>query len=124
MGSSGIPKPGARGFLRRAGCRRNERGKCLIFEESGRDRQSGLPFAGRRDNIIRSNGDSGVSILALLIPVSLCLGFVGLAAFLWSLQAGQYEDIAGDAERILLDPDDAPLPPRTRSVRTSKENPT
>ncbi|MEL6235736.1 MAG: cbb3-type cytochrome oxidase assembly protein CcoS [Pseudomonadota bacterium] len=46
-----------------------------------------------------------MTALAWLIPVSLGLGLAGLAAFLWSLRAGQFRDIEGDAARILL-PDD------------------
>ncbi len=44
-----------------------------------------------------------------LIPVALVLGVAGLAAFMWSLRSGQYEDLDGAAERILFDDDDAPL---------------
>jgi len=44
-----------------------------------------------------------------LIPIALVLGAAGLAAFLWSLRNGQYEDLDGAAERILHD-DDRPLP--------------
>ena len=43
--------------------------------------------------------------LLFLIPVALTLGGVGLATFLWSLSNGQYEDLDGAAERILLDDD-------------------
>ncbi len=43
-----------------------------------------------------------------LIPVALLLGAGGLAAFMWSLRSGQYEDLDGAAERILFD-DDKPL---------------
>jgi cbb3-type cytochrome oxidase maturation protein len=46
-----------------------------------------------------------MTILYLLIPVTLGLGLVALAAFLWSLRNGQYEDLAGAAERVLLDGD-------------------
>ena len=41
--------------------------------------------------------------LAYLIPIALFLGGLGLAAFLWSLRSGQYEDLDGAAHRILLD---------------------
>jgi cbb3-type cytochrome oxidase maturation protein len=41
--------------------------------------------------------------LAVLIPIALFLGAVGLGAFLWSLRSGQYEDLDGAAERILLE---------------------
>ena len=56
-----------------------------------------------------------MSVLAFLIPITLAMGVVGLAAFIWSLKAGQYEDLAGAAERVLLDDDDAP-PPRRRAT--------
>jgi len=51
-----------------------------------------------------------VTILLYLIPMALFLGLVGLAAFLWSIKSGQYEDLDGAAERILFD-DDPPQPP-------------
>ncbi|MCX9147785.1 cbb3-type cytochrome oxidase assembly protein CcoS [Erythrobacter sp. WG] len=44
--------------------------------------------------------------LALLIPIALGMGLAGLAAFMWSMRAGQYEDIDGAARRILIDEDD------------------
>ncbi len=44
-----------------------------------------------------------------LIPISVMLGAVGLAAFMWSLRSGQYEDLEGAGHRILGDEDDRPL---------------
>ncbi|MEM7749798.1 MAG: cbb3-type cytochrome oxidase assembly protein CcoS [Pseudomonadota bacterium] len=44
--------------------------------------------------------------LVILIPVALFLGLLGLGAFVWSLNTGQYEDMEGSANRILLDDDD------------------
>jgi|RhiMetStandDraft_4_1073278.scaffolds.fasta_scaffold04815_2 cbb3-type cytochrome oxidase maturation protein len=44
-----------------------------------------------------------------LIPIALALGAVGLAAFLWSLKSGQYEDLDGAAARILSNEDDNPI---------------
>ena len=41
--------------------------------------------------------------LAWLIPAALALGGLGLAAFLWSLKNGQYEDLEGAAWRALED---------------------
>ena len=46
-----------------------------------------------------------MSILALLIPLALFLGLVGLVAFIWSLKSGQFEDLDGAANRILFDDD-------------------
>jgi cbb3-type cytochrome oxidase maturation protein len=59
-----------------------------------------------------------MTILYLLIPVTLGLGLAGLGAFFWSLSSGQYEDLAGAAERILLDEDDRP-PGRARQEDVS-----
>lgn len=44
-----------------------------------------------------------MSSLVFLVPLALVLGGTALAAFLWSLRSGQYEDLDGAAERILLD---------------------
>lgn len=43
--------------------------------------------------------------MMFLIPAALSLAALGLAAFLWSLRAGQYEDLEGAAARILIDED-------------------
>jgi cbb3-type cytochrome oxidase maturation protein len=44
--------------------------------------------------------------LVILIPAALLLGGLGLLAFLWSLEARQYDDLDGAAERILIDEDE------------------
>lgn len=50
-----------------------------------------------------------MEILGILIPVSLALGAVGLAAFWWMLKKGQFDDPEGGANRILRDDyDDKP----------------
>mgnify|MGYP001797550179 CR=1 FL=1 len=41
--------------------------------------------------------------LAFLIPIALGMGLLGLLAFFWSMQSGQYEDMEGAANRILID---------------------
>ena len=38
-----------------------------------------------------------------LIMIALGMGVTGLAAFLWSLRTGQYDDLDGAAERVLLE---------------------
>ncbi len=47
-----------------------------------------------------------MEILAILIPVSLLLGGVGLVAFFWALKRGQFDDLDGAANRILYDDED------------------
>ena len=44
-----------------------------------------------------------MTAMILLIPISMALAFVGLAAFVWTFRSGQYDDPKGDAERILQD---------------------
>ena len=41
--------------------------------------------------------------LAILIPVALTMGLLGLASFFWALKGGQFEDLEGAANRILID---------------------
>jgi cbb3-type cytochrome oxidase maturation protein len=54
-----------------------------------------------------------MSALAYLIPAALFLGLLGLAAFLWALKSGQFEDLDGAAHRILFDDDEEPPIPRS-----------
>jgi len=54
-----------------------------------------------------------MNVLIYLVPIALALGLTGLAAFMWSLRAGQYDDMEGAALRVLSDddldmPDDEP----------------
>lgn len=52
-----------------------------------------------------------MEILALLIPVSLILGGVGLLAFFYTVKTNQYDDPEGDSRRILSGEwDDRPKP--------------
>ena len=51
-----------------------------------------------------------MNTLLLLIPAALLLGLIGLAAFLWALKSGQFDDMDGAANRILFD-DEELLPP-------------
>jgi cbb3-type cytochrome oxidase maturation protein len=46
-----------------------------------------------------------MTILLYLVPIALTLGAAGLGAFLWSLRAGQYDDLDGAALRVLQDDD-------------------
>lgn len=56
-----------------------------------------------------------------LVPIALALGMAGLAAFMWSLKNGQYEDLDGAAERILFQEDDKPLPPRSSPAHNHQD---
>jgi cbb3-type cytochrome oxidase maturation protein len=50
-----------------------------------------------------------MEVLVYLIPISLFLGGLGLAAFFWTMKTKQYDDPEGDRYRILSDEyDDKP----------------
>ncbi|MDR9433525.1 MAG: cbb3-type cytochrome oxidase assembly protein CcoS [Spiribacter sp.] len=57
-----------------------------------------------------------MSILFVLIPLGLLLLGIALAAFLWAIGNGQYDDLESPAWRILLD--DEKRPP----AKTSNHN--
>lgn len=44
-----------------------------------------------------------MSGLTFLIPIALAMGGLGLAAFFWAVGNGQYDDMDGAANRILID---------------------
>jgi cbb3-type cytochrome oxidase maturation protein len=56
-----------------------------------------------------------VDILYLLIPLSVLLVTVIVAAFLWAIRSGQFDDLEGPAHRILLDDDEQPCPSRVNT---------
>ncbi len=60
-----------------------------------------------------------MTALAWLVPCALLLGVLGLTAFLWSLRAGQMDDLEGAAWRAL--DDDASLEPRKIVLPVERE---
>ena len=52
-----------------------------------------------------------MTVLVYLMPAALFLGLLGLAGFLWALRTGQFDDLDGAAQRILID--DEQLSPPT-----------
>jgi len=58
-----------------------------------------------------------MSNLLLLIPIALFLGLLGLAAFLWSLRSGQFDDMEGAANRILFDDDDDAISAKSKKIK-------
>lgn len=60
-----------------------------------------------------------MTALAWLVPAALLLGGLGLAAFLWSLRAGQYTDLEGAGWRAL--DDEAPGRPSAPNQRRADD---
>jgi len=46
-----------------------------------------------------------MNVLVYLVPLALALGALGLAAFLWALKNGQFDDLDGAAWRAISDDD-------------------
>lgn len=67
-------------------------------DRSCRKAGQGTPRCGTSEK-----GGYEMNLLIFLIPIALFLGALGLAAFIWSLRNGQYDDLDGAAERILDD---------------------
>ncbi|GGD63667.1 cbb3-type cytochrome oxidase assembly protein CcoS [Erythrobacter arachoides] len=51
-----------------------------------------------------------MSVLVYLIPVALALGGAGLFLFFWAMRNGQFEDLDGAANRILIDDEEEVTP--------------
>ncbi len=47
-----------------------------------------------------------MTVLLFLFPLAVALGLLALAAFLWSLRSGQFDDLDGAAHRVLMDDDE------------------
>lgn len=45
-----------------------------------------------------------------LIPAMIILGLVMVGVLVWAVKNGQYDDLEGDANRIIMDDDDPLLP--------------
>ncbi|WP_289042561.1 cbb3-type cytochrome oxidase assembly protein CcoS [uncultured Aliiroseovarius sp.] len=56
--------------------------------------------------------------LLLLIALSICLGLLGLGAFLWALRNGQFDDPEGAGWRVLL----VENPPETNAEKSDDAN--
>ena len=50
-----------------------------------------------------------MEILILLIPLSVLLAFVIGIVFWWSAENGQFDDLEGPGQRILMDNDQPPI---------------
>ncbi|MEM9414391.1 MAG: cbb3-type cytochrome oxidase assembly protein CcoS [Planctomycetota bacterium] len=48
-----------------------------------------------------------MAVLYIVIPIALVLAGAGLAAFLWAVRKGQFDDLDTPAVRMLFDDDDS-----------------
>ncbi|NCF09253.1 MAG: cbb3-type cytochrome oxidase assembly protein CcoS [Gammaproteobacteria bacterium] len=55
-----------------------------------------------------------MEVIYFLIPLMILLGLVMVGILFWAARSGQYDDLEGPANRILMDDDDPLLPDRER----------
>ena len=55
-----------------------------------------------------------MEVIYALIPGMIILGLVMVGVLVWAVKSGQYDDLEGDANRILMDEDDPLLPQRSK----------
>ena len=51
-----------------------------------------------------------MEVIYTLIPVMILIGLILVGLLIWSVKSGQYDDLEGDGNRILMDDDDPRLP--------------
>lgn len=51
-----------------------------------------------------------MEVIYTLIPGMIFLGLIFVGILIWAVRRGQYDDLEGDANRILMDDDDPMLP--------------
>lgn len=61
-----------------------------------------------------------MEVIYALIPAMIILGLVMVGILVWAVKSGQYDDLEGDANRILMDEDD-PLLPKNANEEKQKE---
>lgn len=61
-----------------------------------------------------------MDIILMLIPAALLISVVAIVVFYWSVNSDQYEDMDGEAHRILMDDDDELIPANAKKLRQEK----
>jgi len=51
-----------------------------------------------------------VEVVYTLIPGMILIGLIMVGILIWAVKRGQYDDLEGDGNRILMDDDDPNLP--------------
>lgn len=54
--------------------------------------------------------DVNMQSLYLFIPIGIIVMIIAVVAFIFTIRSGQYDDLDGDAFRILMDDDDPRIP--------------
>jgi cbb3-type cytochrome oxidase maturation protein len=63
-----------------------------------------------------------MDIILMLIPAALLFSIIALLVFRWSVKSDQYDDMAGEAFRILMDDEDMIPESAKRKPHANLEN--
>ncbi len=58
-----------------------------------------------------------MEVIYSLIPGMLALGLAMVVVLIWAIRRGQYDDLEGDGNRLLMDDDDPLLPSEMRQKK-------
>lgn len=58
-----------------------------------------------------------MDVIYSLIPSMILIGLVLVGILIWAVKRGQYDDLEGDGQRILLDEDEENLPSSVKGGR-------
>ncbi|MBS98605.1 MAG: cbb3-type cytochrome oxidase assembly protein CcoS [Oceanospirillaceae bacterium] len=61
-----------------------------------------------------------MSIIYLLIPIAIILAGIAIAAFFWSVNSGQFDDLDSPAHSILYEDDEELIPEDARPEKRVK----
>lgn len=65
-----------------------------------------------------------MEVIYSLIPGMIVLGLIFVGILIWAVKKGQYDDMEGDGQRILLDEDEEKLPQKGgRDITVGKNFP-
>lgn len=59
-----------------------------------------------------------MEVIYTLIPVMILIGLILVGLLIWSVKRGQYDDLEGDGNRILMDDDDPRMPGNRKENRS------
>ena len=63
-----------------------------------------------------------MDVIYTLIPGMIFLGLLMVGVLIWAIKRGQYDDLEGDGNRILMDDDDPLLPNNCKKPKSDPRN--
>ncbi len=64
-----------------------------------------------------------MEVIYTLLPGMLIIGLIMVGVLIWAIKRGQYDDLEGDANRILMDDDDPLIPGKNKPGKRKKTRP-